>query len=116
MKWTFPGGSIERRESPEDAVRREVFEETGIIVKPLKKVGSFLSTREFKRDIVYGFSTDVDNEDIKIDLSEILEAGWFYINSLPKDIGQIAKVVLEKYLNYHGNNHEKRRRIIIGII
>lgn len=36
--WTFPGGSIESGESPEDAAVREAFEETGLtiaIIKPL---------------------------------------------------------------------------------
>lgn len=31
--WTLPGGGIDPGESPEDAVRREVFEEVGLVVK-----------------------------------------------------------------------------------
>ena len=36
--YTFPGGGREGNESEEECVKREVFEEFGIIVKPIKKV------------------------------------------------------------------------------
>jgi len=34
----FPGGQIELGESPEKAAKREVFEETNLVVEKLKKV------------------------------------------------------------------------------
>jgi len=39
--YTFPGGGMEGSESEEDCVKREVFEEFGIVVKPLKKVYTY---------------------------------------------------------------------------
>jgi len=36
--YTFPGGGSEGDETEEECVKREVFEEFGIVVKPLKKV------------------------------------------------------------------------------
>jgi len=36
--WTLPGGGLEPGETPEEAVRREVFEETGLVVAQAKHV------------------------------------------------------------------------------
>lgn len=36
--YTFPGGGKEGNESEEDCVKREVFEEFGLIIQPIKKV------------------------------------------------------------------------------
>lgn len=36
--YTFPGGGMEGTETEEECVKREVFEEFGLIVKPIKKV------------------------------------------------------------------------------
>ena len=39
--YTFPGGGMEGNETEEECVKREVFEEFGLIVKPIKSVGFF---------------------------------------------------------------------------
>jgi 8-oxo-dGTP pyrophosphatase MutT (NUDIX family) len=39
--WSTPGGSIEPDESPVDAVVREAWEETGLIVEPIALLGVF---------------------------------------------------------------------------
>ena len=39
--YTFPGGGMEESETEEECVKREVLEEFGIIVKPIKKVYTY---------------------------------------------------------------------------
>ncbi len=39
--WSTPGGSIEIDESPADAVVRETWEETGLLVQPTALIGVF---------------------------------------------------------------------------
>lgn len=39
--YTFPGGGMEDAETEEECVKREVFEEFGIIVKPIKKIYTY---------------------------------------------------------------------------
>lgn len=44
-EYKLPGGGIEGNESPEEAFKREVLEETGCVVKIIKKLGT---TEEYK--------------------------------------------------------------------
>ena len=41
--YTFPGGGMEGNETEEECVKRELLEEFGIIVKPIKKVYTYES-------------------------------------------------------------------------
>ncbi len=44
--WEIPGGRIESGEKPDDAARREVWEETGGTVRELKRICIYSVTRE----------------------------------------------------------------------
>lgn len=39
--WSVPGGHLEPGESPESALRREIYEETGALVGPLRLLGNY---------------------------------------------------------------------------
>lgn len=59
--WNAPGGKLNDNETPEEAAKREVFEETGLMIKNLFRRGklNFYFTNKTKPDwIVYVFLTD----------------------------------------------------------
>jgi argininosuccinate lyase len=96
-RWTFPGGTINKNESPENAVRREVKEEVGLDIVDLKFLGDFLSEAEYKRDKIYCFSAKSSQTELKIRKSEILEANWFFLNEPPQPFGPVAQKIKELY-------------------
>jgi 8-oxo-dGTP diphosphatase len=53
--WNFPGGSVRPGETPEEAARRELAEETGIVAGELTAVAVVSGTWEGQRDRVHIF-------------------------------------------------------------
>lgn len=55
--WEFPGGKGEQGESLEETARREVYEETGAILKSLEFIGEYevcLDNERFVKAVFYG--------------------------------------------------------------
>ena len=85
-KWNGPGGKIEKGETPEEATIREVKEETGLIVKKLKKMGEieFIFTDNYNsNNYCHVFICD-KYEGNPIDGGEG-ELKWFKKNEIPLD-------------------------------
>jgi ADP-ribose pyrophosphatase YjhB (NUDIX family) len=81
--WTFPGGAIDRGETPEEAAKREIAEEVGITVGGLRAIGDYYSTRQHKRDTVYCFAASVESAEHDINAAEVAEARWFAPTEIP---------------------------------
>jgi len=91
--WGFPGGFLDYGEQAEEAIRREVREETGIELAQLK----LLTIRNSGAHIEVLFSAIADGEP-SVRSAEIIELRWFAVGDLPVDIPavqrqQIAEIV-----------------------
>jgi NAD+ diphosphatase len=95
-------GFVEPGESLENAVRREVEEETGILVKDIAYFSS--QPWPFPNSLMIGFTARYESGEIEIDESEIVDAGWFSPESMPNLPGRIsiARQLIDHFLSRHG--------------
>ena len=75
-------GFVEMGETIENAVHREVLEETGIKVKNIRYVGS--QSWPFPDQLMLAFRAEYESGDIRIQKEELTNAQWFKWDKLPK--------------------------------
>ncbi len=75
-------GFVEPGETLEEAVKREIFEESSIEVDNIEYVAS--QPWPFPHSLMIGFSATYARGEIQIDEKEIEDAGWFTVHNLPK--------------------------------
>ena len=94
----LPGGGIGRRESPIEAARREVLEETNVTVQRLTPRSVHRSRTDGKRDTIHlftGFTTDAPRPDER----EVEEARFFPLDRLPDNV---SAATLRRIAEYRG--------------
>ncbi|MFW6181162.1 MAG: NAD(+) diphosphatase, partial [Spirochaetota bacterium] len=74
-------GFVEPGENLEQCVRREVLEETGILVKNIRYFGS--QPWPFPNSLMIAFTAEYAGGELEIGEEEIADAGWFGPRDLP---------------------------------
>ncbi len=82
-KWFLPGGGHRGSESPEEALVREMREETGLEVEITGLVGVYFYTGWYKRDHIYIFACRRTGGEVNFVGGEIADIGWFSPEALP---------------------------------
>ena len=95
--WYLPGGGVERDETVEAALRREVREETDAQLGSLVLLGVYSSFYEYKSDHIIVFVCKDFSLRGKTD-REIAAWSFFPIGGLPADISPGTRRRIEEYL------------------
>lgn len=80
--YSLLAGFVEPGESLEETVVREVREEVGIEITNIRYFGS--QPWPFPNSLMIGFTATYASGDITIEPQELVDAGWFHKNNLPK--------------------------------
>ncbi len=83
--WCLPGGYLDRDETTEEGIRREVFEETGYRVKPLHLVRLIdLPSRpkEDRQNVEFSYVVKAIHKEKSMD-KETTEIQWFDFDEIP---------------------------------
>lgn len=102
-KWALPGGFVGIDEELDDAVKRELAEETGLINLPLEQMHTFgnVGRDPRGRQITIAFMAVATEQKPKIMAGDdAAEARWFDIEKLPKDLAfdhnEVAEFAIDK--------------------
>lgn len=101
-RWDFGGGQVEFGETLEEAVKREIKEEYGVLGVIEKQLPAHSLLRKEKgvktHWLIISFIVKVDKEKVvNADPEKIVKIGWFKLNKLPKPLHSGARYTLKKY-------------------
>lgn len=91
--WGIPGGFIEAGEQPEEAVRREIFEETGLELNNIKLLQ--IRTKNTHIEIIFRATASGKAE---AKSREINAAVWFNAEEMPEDMSEKQKSYIRELL------------------
>ncbi len=96
--WYTIGGAVEKGESTLKAVKRELWEEVGLITKKTPQLfGVYFNRNDWRDDhVILYVVKDFTMEDV--DSDEIAEKKWYSFDDLPEDASPATRRRIDEYL------------------
>jgi NAD+ diphosphatase len=96
-RYSLVAGFLDFSESLEEAVAREVMEETGIQINNIRYIGS--QGWPFPSQMMAGFVADYVSGEVQVEEKELEDAGWFSVDDLPNlpPKRSIARYLIDSY-------------------
>ena len=92
--WAIPGGFMNFGEQPDEAIKREICEETGLKLKNLE----MFRVRTIEKHVEVLFRAEADGV-AEVKSFEINAVGWFKTDALPEKMTSIQKSIVEELLS-----------------
>jgi ADP-ribose pyrophosphatase YjhB (NUDIX family) len=95
--WGIPGGFIERGEQPEEAIRRELREETGVEIDGVRLIAARTLKRPRQVELLYVAHVR-DGARPRAVSVEIKRAEWFTPDALPRELTKDQRRLIARAL------------------
>ena len=94
--WVLPGGGIEPGEIPEEALKREVFEESGFHIKMVRRGAEYHPVNRLSA-LTFIFVCHISSGSPRLS-DETSDLAFFPLNALPKEFFYLHRIWLEEIL------------------
>ncbi len=99
--WALPGGFVDRGETVEDAVRRELMEETGVTLENLRQFHVYSDpTRDHRHHVVSVVFTASSSSPVRAG-DDAAEAAFFPLDQLPEPMAFDHADIVRTYAKQH---------------
>jgi len=94
--WGFPGGYLKKGENPDEAIQREIMEESGLRIRILKLLEVIVSADTPRLEVLY--LAELEGEKRFAPSQEVEAMKFFPVDQLP-DLLEEHQAIIERYIS-----------------